>query len=66
MRSKKDRQKLQMAGFTILRVDELGKLLKYLEPDGRAWKTWKKFDTKAQLEREINRIDSVELKIIIE
>ena len=66
MRSKTDRQKLEMAGITILRVDELGKILKYLQPDGRAWKTWKTFETKAQLEREIKRIDQVELKIIIE
>lgn len=66
MRSKTDRQKLQMAGFTILRVDEERKLLKELQPDGRAWKTWKQFNTKAQMERELKRIDDVELKIIIE
>ena len=55
-----------MAGFTILRIDEQNKLLKELQLDGRAWKTWKPFDTKAQMEREIKRIDAVELRIIIE
>lgn len=55
-----------MAGFTILRIDEERKKLKRLGPDGRAWITWKQFETKAQMEREIKRINTVEPQIIIE
>jgi hypothetical protein len=66
MRSKNDRQKLLDAGFTILRVDNESILLKYMQDRCWSWKVWKKFITKAEMEREIKRIDALEPKIIIE
>lgn len=65
MRSTTDEQKLQMAGFTILRIDEQGLRLKEFKSHG-SWITWKTFKTKAELNREVKRIDQVELKIVIE
>jgi hypothetical protein len=66
MRSKNDRQKLLNDGFTILRTDERCLIMKSLQHDGRSWKIWKPFNSKAQMEREIKRIDALEPKIIIE
>lgn len=60
-----DRMKLVKAGYTLLRIriEEL----KIVQMTGdSAWSTYMKFDTKAALNREVDRINNNEQKMIFE
>lgn len=63
---KTDLYKLQEAGFTILRTDTSDKpKIKVLNDKGN-WETWKNFETKAAMNREVERVRREEPKIIFQ
>lgn len=60
-----DRMKLTKAGYTLLRVHIED--LKITKMTGNsAWSNYMKFDTKAALNREIDRINNKEPKMLFE
>lgn len=64
---KLDRQKLLDAGYTILRSADIPTpRINVTETSCGAWKCWKKFDTKAQRDRVVQRILNNESKIIFD
>jgi hypothetical protein len=63
---KKDLYKLQAAGFTILRTDTSDKpKIKKMNQKG-SWETWKNFDTKAAMNREVERVRQDEPMLVFE
>jgi len=66
MRSKNDRNKLLEAGFTILRIDDYPSIVLKNFTDKGNWSIWKVFKNKAERNKEIERINKHQNKIIFE
>lgn len=63
---KNDRNKLTAAGFTLLRIHESPDLKITYMTGSHAWSTWKKFESKAAMYREVTRVNDKEPLIIFD
>jgi len=64
--NKHDRLKLTNAGFTLLRIHESPELKMTYITGSHSWSTWKKFESNAEMNREVLRVNDHEPFIIFE